>query len=84
MPGGPIHLKQRSQRGSGPRRPVPMEVRPEIGAPFAAGLTHEQRLKIGQAHMIRPTVGADLNAMAAPIIGAVDQKATNAHLSHFA
>jgi hypothetical protein len=34
--------------------------------------------------MIWPAIGADLNAMAAPIIGAIHQQAANAHLPHFA
>ena len=34
--------------------------------------------------MIWPAIGADLNAMAAPIIGAIHQQAANAYLSHFA
>jgi hypothetical protein len=41
------------------------------------------RLDIGQAHAIRPLVGADLRPMAALVIRAVDQKAANTGRAHF-
>jgi hypothetical protein len=59
----------------------PIEIGPEIGALDPARLTNEQRLEIGQA--IRPAIADDRNPMAALVVGAVDQQATNAHLAHF-
>jgi hypothetical protein len=61
----------------------PIEIRSDFSALNAASLTSEQRLEIGQPHVVRPSIGIDLYVVAAMIIRAVDQQAANAHLAHF-
>ncbi len=57
---------------------VPIKVRPDIGAPLAACLTDEQRFKIGQPNMVRPSIRAEAYRVSALIVGAVNQEAANA------
>jgi len=63
-------------------RPVPVEVRPHLGATVAAGLAHKPRLEIGQPEIVGPTIPADRQTMAAVVVGAVDQDAAHAALAH--
>ena len=63
--------------------PVPIEVRPDVGAPGAASPTNKSRFKVGQPSVIRPFVPTDYRRMAAFVIGAVDEQTTNARYSHF-
>ena len=64
----------------GNRRPpfLPMEIRAHVCTAPSARLAGELRLKIGQANLIWPPVTADRGPMAALVIGAIDQKTTNA------
>jgi hypothetical protein len=59
-----------------------MKVRPNIGAPLAAGRAYEPRLEIGKPDVIRPGICADRGGMAAPIIRAIDQNAADAGVAH--
>jgi hypothetical protein len=61
-----------------------MEVRADIRTLSAAGLASEPGLQIGQPYIVGPLVGADLDRVAAPIVGAIDQQPANAGLPHFA
>ena len=63
--------------------PVPIEVRPDVGAPGAASPTNKSRFKVGQPNVIRPFFPTDYRRMAAFVIGAVDEQTTNARYSHF-
>jgi hypothetical protein len=49
----------------------------------AASLTGKLWLKIRQAHVIRPSIGADCDGMAAAIVGAIDQETAHAGCAHF-
>ena len=63
---------------------IPIEVRPDIGAPGAASLTGEARFDVGQLGLVRPPVAADRGPMAAWVVRAIDQEAayaSGAHLS---
>jgi hypothetical protein len=73
----------RVNSGSSGCCPSPNEIRPEIGRPGAAGLTYEQRLKIRESEVVRPSISADRDRMAAVVVGAVDQQAADAHFAHF-
>jgi hypothetical protein len=53
-----------------------------IRATPAASLAGESRLKIRQAHVIRPTIPADRSPVRTVIIGAVDHQAANARGAH--
>ena len=55
-----------------------LEQRPDIGATFAADGADEIRLDVRQPHMVGPGVGADLDAMAAPMVAAIDQHIADA------
>ena len=59
------------------------EERPDIGAAVAAGLAGELRLKIGQPHVIGPSVCADRDRMTAAVVCAVNQQAAHAGRAHF-
>jgi hypothetical protein len=61
----------------------PIEIRAYVGAPCAARLTGEPRLKIGRPDLIGPSVPADRCRVAAMEIGAIDQETTNTRRSHF-
>jgi len=65
------------------RRPVPIEIGPDIRAPRAAGLAGEARLDVGQPGIIRPAVAADRGPMAAMVVRAIDQQPANAARAHF-
>ena len=58
--------------------PLPMKVRPKIGAAPAAGLAHEPRFQIGEPHLVRPWVCADRGRIAALVILTVDKHAAHA------
>ena len=61
---------------------VPVEIRADIGALLAAGLTGEQRFQIRQPNMITPAIGADFYGMGALVVRAVDQETANASGAH--
>jgi len=63
-------------------RLVPMKVRPDVGASLAAGLADKPGLEIRKPDVISPLFRADRDRMAAMIIRAIDEHATNAHLAH--
>jgi hypothetical protein len=52
-------------------------------APFRPHLASEQRFDVGKPDVIRPSVAADRDRVAAPIIGAIDQETANAGGAHF-
>jgi hypothetical protein len=60
-------------------------VRPHIGAALAAGLADKPWLNVGKSHIVRPSVGRQLNGVTAPIVSAIDQNASRtaagAHLA---
>jgi hypothetical protein len=62
---------------------LPVEIRANISASPAAGLAGEPALDIGQPDVIRPSVAADRDRVAAPIIGPTDQEIANAGGAHF-
>jgi hypothetical protein len=53
---------------------IPIEVRPNVGAALAAGRADETWLKIGQPHVVRPSIAAYRDQVAAFVIGAVNQE----------
>jgi hypothetical protein len=68
----------------GDRRLIPIEVRPDVRASLPAALANEPALKIGKPDVIRPSVRADRDRVAAMEIRAVDQDPAHtggAHLS---
>ena len=60
----------------------PTEVRANVGTALAANLADESRLKIGQPDILGPSITADLDPMAASVIGAIDQQPANASGAH--
>ena len=54
------------------------------GAALAAHLADEARLEIGQAGVVGPLIRGALDGVAAPLIGAIDQDAADAHRAHLA
>src|ERR1700730_2194497 len=68
----------------GPRRASsrPVEIRTDVGPLLAACLPGEQRFDIGQPKIIAPAIGADLDGVRAPIVGAIDQETANARGAH--
>jgi hypothetical protein len=56
--------RQRAGYSAG-RRIVPVEIWPDIGAALAARAAGEAIFDVGQAHTVRPLVGADRDVMAA-------------------
>ena len=52
------------------------------GASSVTSLAHEPRLKIRQPQLVRPLIRAHRNAMAPPVVGAVDLNAADTHCSH--
>lgn len=66
------------------RRPARPEIRPDLSPAPAASGTGKAALDVGQPYRIRPAIGADGDMMAAPVIGAIDQDAAQAHLAHLA
>jgi hypothetical protein len=64
------------------RRASPMEVRPDVGASLAACLASEQGFEIGEPDVIRPSVAADRDRVAAMEVGAIDQDAAHSGLPH--
>jgi hypothetical protein len=63
-----------------PDRP---EVRPDIGAAFAARCAGELRFEIRQPDIIVPLIAADLYRVAAFIIRTIDQEIAHAGCAHF-
>lgn len=61
-----------------------MKVRPDVSASLAAGLANEACLEIGNPDVIRPSVRAERNRMAALMIRVIDQDAAHASRTHFA
>jgi hypothetical protein len=61
-----------------------MPVRPDISASLAACFADEARLDIGEPHVIRPSVGASRDRMAAMEIRAVNENAAHAGVAHLA
>ena len=59
-----------------------MKVRPNIGTPLAAGFANEPWFEIGEPDVIRSSVRADRDCMAALVIRAIDQQAANAGFAH--
>jgi len=59
-----------------------MNAWPYVGTPLAAGGADKPWLKIRQPNVIRPSVAADRDVMAASIISTVDQEAANARGTH--
>jgi hypothetical protein len=62
--------------------PLPMEVRPDIGASFAARVADEATFDIGEPDVIRPSVRADRDGVAAAIVLAIDQQTAHASVAH--
>ena len=54
-----------------------MEVRPDVGAAFAANLADEAGLEIRQSDFIRPLIGEHRDGMAALEVRAIDQETTD-------
>jgi hypothetical protein len=63
--------------------PVPIEIRPYVCATLAAHHADETTFYVGQPKVIGPLIGTRGDAVAAAVIGAVDQHATHAHIAHF-
>jgi hypothetical protein len=62
-----------------------IEIRPDVGPALAARGADEARLDVGQPHVVGPAIGIHRHAVAASVVGAVDEHAMHAHLaSHFA
>jgi hypothetical protein len=90
----PISATPRGPKGNGQTRRVssvthrapglllPIEIRTDIGAPFATSLAGEPWLQIGQPDAIRPSVAADTCPKAALVIQAIDQQTANASGAH--
>lgn len=57
---------------------------PDLCPALATGATDETRLDIRQAHVVRLPVGAKGNATAAPVVGAIDEDAAHAGVTHVA
>jgi hypothetical protein len=57
---------------------IPIPIGPDIGAPLAARLTEEQRLKIREPNMVRPSIRTDAYRVRAPVVRAINQEAANA------
>jgi hypothetical protein len=55
-----------------------LKLRPDIRATFAAGFADEAGLDIEEPDMVRSAVGADLDAVAATVIPAIDQHVARA------
>jgi hypothetical protein len=62
--------------------PVPVEIRPHVGAALAAGLADETMLYVGQAKVIGPLIGADRDAVAAAIVDAMHQDTPRNSATH--
>jgi hypothetical protein len=58
-----------------------VEVGPDVCAAPSAGRAGEARFDVRQPNLIRPAVGAQRYAMAAMVVGAVDEHAAHAHLA---
>ena len=70
--------KRRCQPRLATRAPpgqFPIPIRPDVGAPLAARLTDEQRLKIRQPNVIRPSIRGDPYRVRALVIRAINQAA---------
>ena len=62
--------------GDGGRLPIPVEIRPDIGATVVAHLANEVRLQVGQARVVGPLIGPCGDRMRA--LSAGNQQAANA------
>jgi hypothetical protein len=58
------------------------EIRPNLCPALATGGADEAILDVGEAHVVSPAVGIHRHAVAALVVGAVDQNAAHAHLAH--
>ena len=58
--------------------------RPHFRAALAAGGAGESRLDVGEPHMIRPAVGADLDVVPTAVVAAIDQHIADAGCAHVA
>ena len=58
--------------------------RPHFRAALAAGGGGESRLDVGEPHMIRPAVGADLDVVPTAVVAAIDQHIADAGGAHVA
>ena len=56
------------------RAPAKIRMQPNVGTLLAACRANKPGLKIRQANIIRPPIAAGSDAMATPIIRAIDQK----------
>src|SRR5262245_17386940 len=67
-----------------PGLPLRTEIRPDVSASLAAGRTDELVFDVRNAQLIRPAISVvrHRDAMAAAIVGAIDQQAAHAALAH--
>ena len=61
---------------------IPIEIRPRVGAPLAAGRADKSRLDIREAEIVGPRIAADRDRVATLEIGALDQQAAHAAAAH--
>src|SRR6516165_12404346 len=62
--------------------PVPIEIRPHVGAALSADLADETMLNVGQPDIIGPAIAVDRSRVAAALVGAIDKQPTHAHVAH--
>ncbi len=62
----------------------PTSRRPHLRAAPPTHRADEAAFDIGQPDVVRPLIRVDLDMVAAPIVGAIDQHVTNAHVAHLA
>jgi hypothetical protein len=56
------------------RAPAKIRMQPNVGTLLAACRANKPGLKIRQANIIRPSIAADREVVAAPVVGAIDQQ----------
>jgi len=54
--------------------PVPVEIRPHVGAALSARLANQAALNAGQPEINRPAIATDRHRMAAAVIGAINRR----------
>src|SRR5271167_1834790 len=59
-----------------------MKIRPDVGASLSVGCAYEPRFKIGEPDVIRPSVCADRDRVAALVIRAINQDPADAGVAH--
>jgi hypothetical protein len=69
----PSGTKDQHRRTNGARL-VPVKTWSDVCSAPAASFTDEMRLKIRQPNIVGPSITADRDVMAAPVVGAIDQK----------